>query len=66
MYNEHNNIIKWSYFEELVKVQNNEKLHVGCRATNRHLNWKREKMSETCCPDIEREYGPWYGIFTQE
>ena len=44
MYDEHNNVIKWSYFEELVKVQNNEKLHVGCRATNRHLNWKREKM----------------------
>lgn len=44
MYDADNKAIRWSYFEDLVKTQCEEKLHVGCRATNRHVNWKREKM----------------------
>ncbi len=38
------NIIRWSDFENLVKKQEEKQLHVGCKATRRHLNWQREKM----------------------
>ena len=42
MYDEYNEAIRWSYCEDLVKAQYEEKLHLGFCATNRRLNWSRE------------------------
>jgi len=38
------NFIKWSYIEELEKLQHNEGLRAGNKLTNRHINWMRQKM----------------------
>lgn len=36
--------IKWSYFSELNNIQNSEGVHLGNRLTDRHVNFKNEKM----------------------
>lgn len=36
--------IMWSYFTELNKIQNSEGVHLGNRLTDRHINFKNEKM----------------------
>ena len=43
MYDGNNEAIRWSYFEDSVKAQCEER-HLGFRATNRHLMWSRKKM----------------------
>lgn len=44
LYDEDGQIIRWADFENLVKIQEEKGLHLGCKATRRHLNWQREKM----------------------
>jgi len=38
------NLIKWSYIEELHKIQQSEGLRAGNKLTDRHVSWMREKM----------------------
>ena len=38
------NLIKWSYIEELHRIQKSEGLRAGNKLTDRHVGWMREKM----------------------
>ncbi|KAF4529837.1 hypothetical protein B566_EDAN017934 [Ephemera danica] len=49
--------IKWYYIEELVKIQNDEGLHLATRVRSRHMRWYKEKMKSKRQQSI--------GIFTQ-
>lgn len=44
MYDGNNGIVNWQYFDNLVKTQENEKLHLATKIRRRHMNWYREKM----------------------